>query len=72
MVAVIFVPKHLVMFIVVCYTNTGHRAEMGPGRSAEVDSRWILRFSFRTGSGPRVKNLGKNGPGSGVTVQFRQ
>jgi len=39
-------------------------------RITGVDSGRILRFSFGPGSG--VKNLGKNGPGSGVTFQFPQ
>ena len=39
-------------------------------RISGVDSGRILRFSFRPGSGPGVKNLWKNGPGSGVTFNF--
>jgi len=44
----------------------------GGGTRSGVDSGRILRFSFGSGSGPVVKNLGKNGPGSGVIFQFRQ
>jgi len=40
--------------------------------SAGVDSGKILHFSFGPGSGHGVKNLGKTGPGSGVTFQFLQ
>jgi len=39
-------------------------------QSAGVDSGTILRFSFKPGSGPWVKNLWETG--SGVTFQFWQ
>jgi len=45
-------------------------AEVGPDMITGVASGRILCFSFGPGSGPRVKNLGKTGPG--VTFQFQQ
>jgi len=47
-------------------TSTSQR--WGRIRITGVDYGRILRFSF----GPGVKNLGKNGPGTGVNFQFRQ
>ena len=47
-----------------------NKPEVEPEREYRVDSGRILRFSFRPGSGPGVKNLGKTGHGPGVTFQF--
>ena len=52
------------------FTTTGQRWDRI--RSVGVDSGGILRFSFGPGSGVGVNNLGKTGPGSGATFQFRQ
>jgi len=42
-------------------------AEVEPEPDYRIQLRLVLRFSLGPGSGPEVKNLGKTGPGAGVT-----
>jgi len=56
--------------LIVCVTKCQLLTRWDRIRSARFDSGRILCLSFRPGSGPGIKNLGKTG--LGVTFQFRQ